>query len=307
MSNTPSNYSLNPIKIYLRHTSATATNTSYPGNTDFQEVYNGPFVWNGSGWHYFIFDNPFVWDGESNIEFLIENHNGSSYVSGYPSFYSHSTSPIQLTTYKYATASFPTTTGSNTYTRPNIQIITPMTTPPNPTTLAAPADGVSYVNTSVQLQWNANLGTDGYKLHLGTDATPAFVADLGNQTYYNTVDLQPSTQYYWQVIPYNQHGDATDCPVWSFETSPAGLISIGDGNATGSYLPINNLYNYSYSQSIYLQSEINMASQRIEKLYYYWNALGSGVNNDEWTIYIGHTDAGTYESIIDWVPNSELT
>ncbi len=43
------------------------------------------------------------------------------------------------------------------------------------------------------------------------------MAQSKTTTVYDPVnDLTYSTTYYWKIIPYNQFGDAINCPVWSF-------------------------------------------------------------------------------------------
>ena len=304
VSNSPSNYTQNPIVVYVRHTNATELDETYPNNTQFQEVFNNTYTWNGSGWHQFVFSNPFIWDGVSNIEFLFENLSGT-WASGYPVFLSHSTSPTNMAAYKYADGALPTTAGTLIINRPNIQIITPMVTPPGPTTVLSPADGAIYVNESATLNWNTVLGADGYKLYFGTTNPPAYIGDLGNVTTYNPNDMADGTTYYWQVVPYNTYGDATNCPVWSFTTTPAGVVMIGDGTANNN-LPVNAYFGYTYSQSIYRQEDINIADQRIEKISFYWNGAGVGNNSNEWVVYMGHTDEETFDSTTSWIPLNEL-
>jgi hypothetical protein len=64
-------------------------------------------------------------------------------------------------------------------------------------------------------------------------------------------------------------------------------VTIGNGTETGKSLPIEPYYGYSYSQVIYLQSEIAAAGDITELS---WHFAGSSLSNsNDWTIYIGHT------------------
>ncbi|MCB5229667.1 MAG: choice-of-anchor J domain-containing protein, partial [Candidatus Cloacimonetes bacterium] len=177
---------------------------------------------------------------------------------------------------------------------------------PAPAMILSPADGATFVNAAATLNWQASFGADGYKLYFGTTNPPAYIGDLGDVTTYNPNGMANETTYYWQVVPYNTYGEATDCPVWSFETLPAGMVIIGDGSSN-QYMPVNTYYGYSYAQSIYLQEDINVANQRIEKISYYWNGVGAAPNSNEWVVYMGHTDEETFATTSDWVPVSELT
>ncbi|HRR98598.1 MAG TPA: choice-of-anchor D domain-containing protein, partial [Candidatus Syntrophosphaera sp.] len=87
---------------------------------------------------------------------------------------------------------------------------------------------------------------------------------------------------------------------------PEGIVIIGTETVDLS-LPIKPNYGYSYSQSIFLQNEINIPDKRIEKISYYWNGAGTGINSNLWTIYMGHTDLTQFNSTSDWIDISELT
>ena len=82
-------------------------------------------------------------------------------------------------------------------------------------------------------------------------------------------------------------------------------IQVGSGTTTDERLPIEPYYGYSYSQVIYLASEIN-ASGTITELKWYFN--GSSLSNsNDWTIYIGHTTKTEFSSTSDWVAVGDMT
>ena len=79
------------------------------------------------------------------------------------------------------------------------------------------------VNTPIgtDLSWVAGGGvTDGYKVFLGTDTAATNIVNGVSQTgiTYNPDDFAYSTTYYWKIVPFNQDGDALNCPIWSFTT-----------------------------------------------------------------------------------------
>ena len=86
---------------------------------------------------------------------------------------------------------------------------------------------------------------------------------------------------------------------------PQGLIYIGDGTVDLS-LPIEPYYGFSYSQSLYLQSELNITNSVIKRISYYWNGAAEANLSNIWTIYMGHTDKIEFATTNDWVPTSNL-
>jgi len=87
---------------------------------------------------------------------------------------------------------------------------------------------------------------------------------------------------------------------------PEGIIVIGTGDEDLG-LPIKPNYGYSYSQSIFLQSDIHLANRNIEKIYYYWNGAGEASYSNEWTVYMGNTDKNEFVDEDDWIPIGNLT
>ncbi|MBN2830587.1 MAG: hypothetical protein JXR56_09745, partial [Candidatus Cloacimonetes bacterium] len=91
--------------------------------------------------------------------------------------------------------------------------------PPPPTTPIAPLDNATGVGMTGALAWNHATGASGYYLSLGTDNPPTTIAnmeDVGATFTYDYSGLTAGIVYYWQVIPYNNIGQAPNCPVWSF-------------------------------------------------------------------------------------------
>jgi len=222
IANTPSNYEMLDQRIYLRHTSqelygtvTDETGTGYPDNSGFSLMYQNNYTFNGGGWHYIYFDEPFVWNGTDNIEILYESWDTYG-VTGYPTFRYTSTSANYRGVYKYQDGSFPTTSGSRTYYRPNITFVTPSLDPPQPANLSYPADG-GWALSNATLSWSAGDGMPtSYDVYFGTSETPDFVQNQSSASY--TPVLEAGTTYYWQIVPVNANGGADGCPVWSFST-----------------------------------------------------------------------------------------
>ncbi|MDZ4182758.1 MAG: choice-of-anchor D domain-containing protein, partial [Candidatus Cloacimonadaceae bacterium] len=102
--------------------------------------------------------------------------------------------------------------------------------PPLPAQSPVPANNAGNVSIGTNLSWvNGGGVPTGYKVYLGTNNPPTNIVNGTPQTgtvYDHPVNLSYSTQYYWQIVPYNQDGDAIGCPVWSFSTLADPTITI---------------------------------------------------------------------------------
>lgn len=94
--------------------------------------------------------------------------------------------------------------------------------PPSCTQAITPLNLSSDNPVDVSLEWEPIADASGYRLYFGTDNPPTSIEngiDLGNSTTYNPVsNLNPNTDYYWQVVPYNLAGSAWSCQVFQFTT-----------------------------------------------------------------------------------------
>ncbi len=89
-----------------------------------------------------------------------------------------------------------------------------------------------------------------------------------------------------------------------FITVSQTVFTITDGNATGIDIPIDNYYSYSYSEQIYLQSEINNTGDIVSVEFEY---NGNQAFTDAIKIYMGHTSKSSFSSTSDWVTSSGMT
>ena len=84
-------------------------------------------------------------------------------------------------------------------------------------------------------------------------------------------------------------------------------IQIGNGTNESQSTPIEPYYGYSYSQTIYLQSEINSAGNITGLQYFYSGVSDLANSNDGIEIYIGHSTKTDFISGTDWVAVSGMT
>lgn len=83
-------------------------------------------------------------------------------------------------------------------------------------------------------------------------------------------------------------------------------VTIGTGMLVDRGIPVEPAGSYSYSQVIYLASEI-AANGNITTLTYYATPLTTLTNSKDWTIYMGHTTKTDFTNTIDWTLVYNLT
>ncbi len=174
----------------------------------------------------------------------------------------------------------------------------------------SPFNEINNVTCSGTMSWPYDYldNTSGYRISLGTDNPPTNVfnnQDLGLINNYDYTELDAYTSYYWQVIPYNENGDSEDCPIWSFTTGRSNMISVGSGDNTNTNLPIDYNYKKSYSQSIYLNSEMDISERDIEEISYYLTEESYFIGANQWEIYMGLTDKTEFADNEDWLLASQ--
>ena len=114
----------------------------------------------------------------------------------------------------------------------------------------------------------------------------------------------------WYVVARNPVGTSPPSETRSFSVVPG--VAIGNGGES-CMLPIHSGYYYNYTQSIFLQTEINVdntdnqsSPRLIESIAYYWNGMGSATHSNDWTIYMGHTDRTVFADSTDWLPADQM-
>jgi len=91
----------------------------------------------------------------------------------------------------------------------------------------------------------------------------------------------------------------------SIKMSFCQIVTIGNGTESDDDIPIALYYKYSYSQSIYLASEINQ-SGNIYRIKYKGKSGLSLNNSTDWVVYIGHTNLTEFTPNI-WTNTSQMT
>ncbi|MEO6064864.1 MAG: hypothetical protein ABIP49_03650, partial [Lysobacterales bacterium] len=97
-------------------------------------------------------------------------------------------------------------------------------------TLVTPLGNAAGIKIRPTLVWNAVAGALDYRVEVATDANFSDVvasATLTDTMWEVSVLLQPSTQYFWRVVPRNYCGAGTTSPVRSFTTGVPGQCPTG--------------------------------------------------------------------------------
>jgi len=214
------------FKIRLKQTTQTALTTTFETG-DYTEVFFENDFLPVEGWNTHEFTAPFVWDGGSHLLVdVVTSLIPGSYTQNASVYYSTTTFNSSLRYQSDSLEAIDATTGTISTNRSNIRFNMAelqLTDPPNPAIVYLPEDGAELVSPYTSLVWASGGGVPtGYTLSLGTNNPPSNIVsdlDLEDATSYTPdPELNTDTTYYWQIVPYNDMGDATNCPVWSFTT-----------------------------------------------------------------------------------------
>ena len=161
---------------------------------------------------------------------------------------------------------------------------------------------------SALVSWySAPVGADSYTVEYSEHGMNNWVPATVSVTHYMLSGLTPETSYDVRVFSNCQLGDA-DTVSTSFTTECLVMdkVCFEDGTAGSSYIPVSNSSNYSFSQQLFLASELNNAPMDIKKIafeYKYSTAMTAKTNVD---IYLGHTAQNSFVTNTSWVTYSNL-
>ncbi len=161
----------------------------------------------------------------------------------------------------------------------------------------SPADAATDVNAaSAPLIWYSSTGiATGYDVYFGTDPSALALISAGQSgTSFDPGQLDLNTTYYWQIIPSNLIGSASDCQVFSFTTG--GSIDVLMSNATITTCAAN-FYDSGGSAGTYQNNESSLitfipatANNAIQVIFTEFNLEQSTFNNfifDSLIVYNG--------------------
>jgi len=168
-----------------------------------------------------------------------------------------------------------------------------------------PGDSTIDVSVNVDFVWSGGDPDDGdtvtYDIYFGTNSNPPRVKQNHPTTTYNPGTLNPNTQYYWKLIPEDNHGETNPGELWSFitgEESPRITISYKQLNMREISINIKNLESNEISN---VEWKIEMTGGIINLVDLTSNGsinkieAGSTITiiSDEYSFGLGHVDIKT--------------
>ena len=151
--------------------------------------------------------------------------------------------------------------------------------------------------TSALVTWEpAVFGATSYTVEYSLASEENWAMELVDGTQYMISNLEPDSSYNVMVYSNCDLGTA-DTVHKNFTTKHClvgGDLQIGEGTSTTSYFPTYSCYNYSYTQQIFLSSEMNGASN-IHSIAFDVNSIESSTR--QISIYMMHTTAANS----DWL------
>lgn len=163
-------------------------------------------------------------------------------------------------------------------------------------------------STSAYLTWeNAQFGATGYSIEYsesGLDSWSAPISVTG--TSYMLTGLFESTLYDVRIYS-DCNSESSDTVQITFTTTcrSGGGVNFDDGTATTYLIPINNYYRYSYTQQLFLASEMSGATT-INSISFDYAAASAMTSKNSVNIYMGHTTESEFGGPSDYISVNNL-
>ncbi|WP_181369480.1 GEVED domain-containing protein [Flavobacterium album] len=154
--------------------------------------------------------------------------------------------------------------------------------------------------------------TSGFTAGTGTQvAGTGFSGSAGGTFSALLSGLTAGTTYFYRAYATNGGGTTYFSTASSFSTLATGQIGGGTGTTTAT-MPVSSYFGYSYSQQLYLATEINATgtpgNTYITKVRFLPSSVQTPLSTyNNWTVYIGNTPKTSFGSATDWVASTDLT
>ncbi|MFZ4402382.1 MAG: hypothetical protein ACOYO1_20315, partial [Bacteroidales bacterium] len=223
---------LNNQKIYMKHTSASATTLGYedPLTSGYTLVYNGTITMSASGWNS-IDITDFAYNGTDNLLIIVEDRDNTSHYKNFNCTNYTGIIRIAESGCDSPTNCWPNSSGWEPYPKafPNIRMFYASTGPATPSA-PIPADNQDKASASNALSFSLGANTTSYDLYFGTDSlnvlnlnaavkvvNNATVAAAGTYSYPLPNLLTSKTKYFWRVVA-KDGAQTENSPLWKFTT-----------------------------------------------------------------------------------------
>ena len=284
-------------QVYLKEVDNTTFTTTFLGVDDATLVWEGPLDGTGSTIE-IEFDNNYTYGG-GNLFIAVYQTELGTYKSA--QFAGEAVTSASISNYSYS--------GLDGITSGTARDFLPKTT-----FEYAPAGGGPTCEKPATLEvtditgfgatctWESEVGNYTFEWKKASETEWNVVPNLTTTTY-ELNNLEPYTAYSVRVKAVCGTDLESGYKTANFTTldvCPDGMVCIGEGTATNSYLPTYIFYNYSLTQQIYTAEEIGMPGL-IESVDIY--SVGSATRTLE--IYMVSTDKDHFEDGTDWIPATE--
>lgn len=187
-----------------------------------------------------------------------------------------------------------------------IQSSSPATSAPSCPTLLTPANSATNVDyqSAVSLTWQAASTGDpatSYDVYMDTNANPTTLKTNTTSTSYSIASgLNPSTTYYWKIVPKNSIGSATGCQVFSFTTMAPTYCTAGAtstsfekiSNVTFAGINNNSTSTAGYEDFTAVEGNVNAGSSYPFSA----NFTGTSFNDDQVIVWIDFNQDKTFSN-----------
>ena len=294
--------------IYMGHTNQThfSSNTDWVPRGSLTQVFMGDvshLIPDANNWMEITLQVPFSYDNSNNLVLALhESTPGyANLAMGWGAFTSTAnTGMCYYVDGENPNPNNPPAASSRYSVINSMQFMSADTSAPLAPQLVSPENNAQLMN-GQSLAWilpNDSADASGFDVYIDGDIV---VNDHPYPHYaLENIDVGVHT---WHVVARNSFGDSPASESRTINVVPGVIIGTGTSN---SQIPIYPYFSYSYSQSIYLQSEINISDKRIDKIAYYWSGTAAGTNSGEWKVYMGHTYKSEYMGQSDWVPQDQM-
>ena len=308
------------LTVYMQNTSKASFTggKDWVAMTDADKVFEGEVTLKGTGTDLEItLSNPLTYTG-GNLLICVRD-NSASFTST-ANFYAYEVADRSLRASNdnnsYDPGSMSSITGTRSGVNNSIDITfeagsgtTPDPDPdPTPTAPSAPTNltATAQSTSAIKLTWDAVDGAASYNVYRGG----SYLTSVATGTTYSDTGLTPNTQYCYKVTAVNNVGESAEsnqsCATTQAENTGGGgegVVSIGDPTNNSGQLPIHAYYEYSYSQQIYTQAEIDpdgsLAGSLITKIAF--KQSNSYAMERSVVVYMQNTNTSSFITNSSWI------